>query len=79
MPLGDDLTHVSLAQVEGVLYGVGIAGGYLWCEYSNDHGATKAAFQNGDTRRAIAPTQTARARVALETYSTSELQVAVDG
>ncbi len=50
----DDLTRSNIDEWRGVLWAAGIADGNLYCEFSDDGGATKGTFRAGGTRRLIA-------------------------
>lgn len=77
MPLGDDLRNGYIAQIDGTLYMVGVDGGQLYIERSDDKGTTKATWNDGTTRRLIAAVKHNQIRASMELYNTNEIQVAV--
>lgn len=75
--LADDLTKAQICERDGILYAVGLAGGYAYFEWSQDAGATKAAFPDGTTAKLITPEPTDDEQPAIEALQTGEIVVAL--
>jgi hypothetical protein len=75
--LADDLSKVQLCERDGLLYGVGLADGYAYLEWSQDQGATKGGFADGSTRKLISAEPADEDQPALVALQTGELVAAL--
>jgi len=75
--LADDLLKAQICERDGLVYAVGLSQGYAYFEWSQDSGATKAAFPDGSTARLISPEPADDDQPAIEALQTGEIVVAL--
>ena len=75
--LADDLSKAQICERDGILYAVGLAGGYACFEWSQDSGATKALFPDGTAAKLVSPEPADDEQPAIEALQTGEIVVAV--
>lgn len=81
--VGDDLRYVATVQTENLVLVAGMAANtetgemQAYFEYSNDDGATKYTFSNGETRKLISE-WVRNEQPALEVLSTGEIVCTVN-
>ena len=75
--LADDLAKAQLCERHGLVYAVGLAEGYAWCEWSQDSGATKAFFPDGSTAKPVSLEPADDDQPAIEVLQTGEIVVAL--
>ncbi len=75
--LADDLLKAQICERDGLVYAAGLSGGCAWFEWSQDSGATKAAFPDGSTAKLISAEPAEDDQPAIEALQTGEIVVAV--
>jgi len=75
--LADDLAKAQLCERDGLVYAVGLSGGYAYFEWSQDSGATQACFPDGATAKLVSPAPADDEQPALEALQTGEIVAAL--
>jgi len=75
--LADDLLKAQICERDGLVYAAGLSGGHAWFEWSQDSGATKAAFPDGSTAKRISAEPVDDDQPAIEALQTGEIVVAL--
>jgi hypothetical protein len=75
--LADDLTKAQICERDGLLYAAGLSDGQAYFEWSQDSGATKAAFADGSTAKLISAEACDDEQPAIEVLQTGEIVVAL--